>query len=62
MRIAVRNIRRDSNRAADQAEKSKTLSEDERDHLKEEVQNLTKKYESRATDLAKARELEVMED
>lgn len=61
-KISVRNIRRDSNRAADQAEKSKTLSEDERDHLKEEVQNLTKKYESRATDLAKARELEVMED
>ena len=61
-KISVRNIRRDSNKAADQAEKDKTCSEDERDNVKKEVQDLTKKYEDQATELAKAREKEVMED
>ncbi|OHB81872.1 MAG: ribosome recycling factor [Planctomycetes bacterium RBG_16_64_12] len=61
-KVAVRNIRRDGNRMADQAEKDKTLSEDQRDEVKEEIQDLTKQYESRAADLAKAREKEVLED
>ena len=59
-KIAIRNVRRDANRHADQAEKNKTLSEDERDHLKSEIQDLTKKYESQVTELAKAREKDVM--
>jgi len=61
-KVAIRNIRRDGNKAADQAEKNKELSEDDRDRLKEEIQELTKKYESQATDLAKAREKDVLED
>jgi ribosome recycling factor len=61
-KVAVRNIRRDGNRMADQAEKDKTLSEDQRDDVKDEIQDLTKKYESQAVDLAKAREKEVMEE
>ena len=61
-RVAVRNIRRDGNRMAEKAEKDKTLSEDQRDDVKDQIQDLTKKYESEATGLAKAREKEVMED
>jgi ribosome recycling factor len=61
-KVAVRNIRRDGNKAADQAEKDKELSEDDRDQAKEEIQELTKTYEAQATDLAKAREKEVMEE
>jgi ribosome recycling factor len=61
-KVSVRNIRRDANKAADQAEKAKELSEDERDDCKQEVQELTKKFEARATSLAKTRETEVMED
>ena len=61
-KVAVRNIRRDGNKAADTAEKDKDLSEDDRDQVKEEIQELTKTYESQATDLAKAREKEVMEE
>ena len=61
-KVAVRNIRRDGNKSADQAEKDKEFSEDERDQVKEEIQELTKTYESQATDLAKAREKEVMEE
>ena len=61
-KVAVRNVRRDGNRMADAAEKKKSLSEDQRDDLKQEIQDLTKKYESQASDLAKAREKEVLED
>lgn len=60
-KVAIRNIRRDGNKKADQAEKAKEISEDERDDLKKEIQELTKKYESDANELAKAREKEVLE-
>ena len=61
-KVAVRNIRRDGNKHADAGEKNKDLSEDDRDQVKEEIQKLIKTYESQATELAKAREKEVMEE
>jgi ribosome recycling factor len=60
-KVAIRNIRRDANKALDQAEKGKLISEDERDSMKEQVQESTKKFEAQAGDLAKARESEVMD-
>jgi ribosome recycling factor len=60
-KVALRNIRRDGNKAAEQAEKDKDLSEDDRDQAKEEIQDLIKQYEAQASDLAKARETDVME-
>ena len=61
-KVSIRNIRRDGNKAAEGAEKEKTISEDQRDDIKDQVQELTKKYEEEATKMAKAREAEVMED
>jgi ribosome recycling factor len=61
-RVSIRNIRRDANKHADQSQKDKTLSEDERDSTKEEIQNLTKKYESQVNKLASSKEDEVMND
>lgn len=61
-RISIRNIRRDGNKAADQAEKAKEMSEDDRDQTKESIQELTKSYEEKINSLAKAKEVEVMED
>lgn len=60
-KISIRNIRRDANKAIEAAEKDKEISEDDRDRLKEDVQELTKKYEAEASELAKARESDVME-
>ncbi len=60
-KIAIRNIRRDANKAADTSEKAKEIGEDDRDKLKNDVQELTKKYESKTNDMAKAREAEVTE-
>ena len=61
-KISIRNVRRDANKAADQAEKDKVVSEDQRDDVKDEIQELTKKYENDVVDIAKAREAEVLED
>jgi len=61
-KVSIRNIRRDANRATEQAEKDKAISEDVRDDTKQEVQDLTKKFEERATEMAKIREKEVLED
>ena len=61
-KVALRNVRRDGNRMADTSEKDKDLSEDQRDDVKNEIQDLIKKYEAQAADAAKAREKQVMED
>lgn len=61
-KVAVRNIRRDANKSADQSEKDKILSEDQRDDVKTEVQELTKKFEARASEVSKNREIEVMDE
>jgi ribosome recycling factor len=61
-KISIRNVRRDGNKAAEQAQKDKELSEDQRDDIKDKIQDLTKKYETQASEIAKARESEVMED
>lgn len=61
-KVAIRNVRRDGNKAADQGEKASELTEDERDSVKEEIQELTKKYENMAADSATSKEMEVMEN
>ncbi len=60
-RVAIRNIRRDANKHADQLEKDKVLSEDEHTGLKDEIQELTKKYEGQVNSMADTKEKEVME-
>jgi ribosome recycling factor len=59
-KVAIRNVRRDGNKHADQSEKDKTMSEDDCEALKKEIQDLTKTYEDQANSLAKAKEAEVM--
>ena len=61
-KVAIRNIRRDANKAAEQEEKDKAMTEDDLKSTKDQVQELTKKFEDRANELAKAKEAEVMED
>jgi len=61
-KVSIRNVRRDGNKAAEQGEKDKDLTEDDRDSLKEEIQKLTNNYEEKVNEAAKTRESEVMED
>jgi ribosome recycling factor len=60
-RISIRNVRRDANKALETSEKDKIISEDDRDKAKDEVQELTKKFEDSVGELAKSREADVME-
>ncbi|QDT37253.1 ribosome recycling factor [Stratiformator vulcanicus] len=61
-RVSIRNIRRDANKHADTAEKEKTFGEDDRDSVKDQVQEFTKKYEGKVNDLASHKETEVMNE
>lgn len=61
-RVSIRNIRRDANKHADQAEKDKEMTEDDRDQTKDKVQDLTRKFEGQVNKGAEAKEKEVMDD
>lgn len=61
-KVAIRNVRRDGNKAAEQAEKDKQLTEDDCEKVQEDIQELTKTYEAKANELAKVKETEIMED
>jgi ribosome recycling factor len=60
-KVACRNIRRDGNKHFDTAEKSKEMTEDERDAGKEQVQSLLKTYEKKIEELEQKKTKEIME-
>jgi ribosome recycling factor len=60
-KVAIRNVRRDANKAADTEKGDGGLTEDDCDRCKEDVQELTKKYEGSVGDFARTKEAEVME-
>jgi ribosome recycling factor len=60
-KVSCRNIRRDSNKHFDAAEKDKEMTEDERDKGKEEVQTLLKTYEEKVQDMADKKSKEILE-
>ncbi len=59
-RVAIRNIRRDANKHAEQPPKGTALSEDEVQKLKAEIQELTKRFEAAADDDLKRKTEELM--
>jgi len=61
-RVAIRNIRRDANKHADQAQKEKILSEDQRDDTKDRVQELTRKHEAQVNETATAKEKDILDE
>lgn len=60
-RVSIRNIRRDANKHADQAQIDKILTEDDVAKCKEEIQELTKTYESKVNEVADRKSAEIME-
>lgn len=60
-KVAVRNIRRDSNEALKKLKKDKTISEDELFRLQEEAQKVTDGFISQIDEIAAGKEKEVME-
>jgi len=62
-KVSIRNARRDANKQVDQAGKDKTqsLSEDDVEQVKGEIQDLLKKYEKKVDELIDAKVKEVQE-
>lgn len=60
-KVAVRNVRRDANKAIDDAEKAKKMSEDEKFRLKDECEKMTHKFEKTIDETAQKKSKEVME-
>jgi ribosome recycling factor len=59
-RVSIRNVRRDANRQADEGEKNKTLSEDEKFRLKEDLNKLAEKHEKDINDILDKKTKEIM--
>jgi len=59
--VAIRNVRRDGNKAADTAFDDRDLTEDQLENLKEKVQELTKTYETKVKELVDKKSTELME-
>ena len=61
-KVAIRNVRRDANKHAEQAEKDKLMTEDESKACKEEIQKLTKKYEGDVDSAGDSKEKDIMQN
>lgn len=60
-RVSIRNVRRDSNRKADTAQKDGDLPEDTVTRLKDEIDKLTKTFEAKVSSALDTKVKEVME-
>jgi len=60
-RVAIRNIRRDANKKADNEKKEGTLPEDDAFRLKDDIQELTDEHEKQIDEILEHKTQEVME-
>lgn len=60
-KIAIRNVRRDTNRRIDGEQKEKKISEDDAERAKENIQEFTKKSESQVDNSVAAKSKEIQE-
>jgi len=60
-RVAVRNVRRDTNDQIKQLEKNSKVSEDERDEALKDIQKSTDDYIGKIDEMLKTKEAEIME-
>ena len=60
-KITIRNARRDANKQIDQEQKDGSLPEDDADRGKEDIQKITKEYESQADKAVEAKTNEIQQ-
>jgi ribosome recycling factor len=60
-RVAIRNIRRDGNEEAKDAEKNRHISEDETKKTMDQIQDITNDYIEKISKLLETKEAEIME-
>jgi ribosome recycling factor len=59
-KVRIRNARRDSNKVADTEEKGSVMTEDEAKGVKDQIQELTKNYETKVDELIEHKKKEIM--
>ena len=59
-KISIRNIRRDANKQLDEEQKSKLITEDDRDKGKKDIDNLTKEHVDKIDAVIKAKSEEIL--
>ena len=59
-KVAVRNVRRDANKALDRLKRDSAIGEDECDSCKEEVQGFTGQHEERIVELLEKKTADIM--
>ena len=62
VKVTIRNIRRDAMKHLEDAEENKTITEDDHDHAKKEMDDLTKKYTDQIEEIMTAKSNEIMSD
>lgn len=62
VKVTIRNIRRDGIKHLEDEEKNKTITEDDRDRGKKEVDDLTKKYTDQIDEIMAGKSGEIMSD
>jgi len=62
VKVTLRNIRRDANKQLEDEEKNKTITEDDRDRAKKEVDELTKQYTEQIDEILTQKSGEIMSD
>jgi len=60
-KVAIRNARRDANKAIDTSEKAKTISEDDAKEVKDRIQKVTNKHETDIDAVVTAKSKEIQE-
>ena len=61
-KVGLRNVRRDANKKFDDAQKSKLITEDERDRGKKQTDEMTKEFADKVDKMVKAKSDEIMTD
>jgi len=62
VKVTIRNTRRDAIKALEDEEKKKTITEDDRDRGKKEIEDLTKKYIEQVEEIIEAKTQEVLSE
>ncbi len=60
-KVAIRNARRDANKLAETEQKGGVMTEDQAKHCKDQIQELTKQYETKVDDMIEHKRQEIMQ-
>ena len=60
-KIQIRNARRDANKVIETEQKGGLISEDQSETVKEQIQELTKTYESKVDEMIESKRVEIMQ-